>query len=49
MLSWQIAAPERLKNSEPIIQDQVPWRVCEWLAAGDGDRSKEKLMSTNSG
>lgn len=32
-----------------IIQGQVPWRVCEWLAAGEGDRSKEKLMSTNSG
>ena len=40
MLSRQIAAPECLKDCEPIIQGQVPWRVCEWLAAGKGGQER---------
>lgn len=42
MLSWQIAVPECLKDSEPIIRVQVPWRVCERLVAGErGQEQKE--------
>ena len=40
MLSRQIAAPECLKDCEPIIQGQVPWRMCEWLAAGKGGQER---------
>lgn len=42
MLSWQIAVPECLKGSEPIIRVQVPWRVCERLAAGEGGQEQKE-------
>lgn len=42
MLSWQIAVPGCLKDSEPIIRVQVPWRVCERLAAGEGGQGQKE-------
>lgn len=42
MLSWQIAVPECLKDSEPITRGQVPWRVCERLAAGEGGQEQKE-------
>lgn len=49
MLSWQIAVPECLKDSEPIIRVQVPWRVCEWLAAGEGGQEQREAVFTDLG
>lgn len=42
MLSWQIAVPECLKDSEPIIRGRLPWRVCERLAAGEGRQQQKE-------
>lgn len=42
MLSSQTAAPECWKDSEPVIQGQVPWRVYEWPAAGGGGQEQRE-------
>lgn len=39
-----------LKDSEPLILGQVPWSVCEWLAAGEGGGwEQRRLLPEDSG